>query len=130
MQWIQNYYAVADNIFLTAFCAAIPMFFLFWALAIKRMGSGALFGNLQRVTAAELGVNPLITVTASMVGAVMGKLISPQTIAIATAAAGIVGQEGEMLRGILKHALILLVMGIIIMWILANFFPGYFPIVQ
>ena len=37
MQWIQNYYAVADNIFLTALCAAIPMFFLFWALAVKRM---------------------------------------------------------------------------------------------
>ena len=37
MQWIQDYYAVAGNIYLTAVCAAIPMFFLFWALAIKKM---------------------------------------------------------------------------------------------
>jgi lactate permease len=89
-----------------------------------------LFGNLQRVTAMQLGLNPLITVTASMVGAVMGKLVSPQSIAIVTAATGLVGREGEVLDKAAKYAFILLGVGIVIMWILAGFFPGYFPLVQ
>ena len=37
MKWVQDYYAVGGNIFLTALCAAFPMIFLFWALAIKKM---------------------------------------------------------------------------------------------
>jgi cell division septal protein FtsQ len=41
-----------------------------------------------------------------------------------------VGQEGEMLNKITKHAFILLGIGIVIMWILAAFLPGYFPIVE
>jgi lactate permease len=92
--------------------------------------SGALFGNLQRVTAIQLGINPLVTVTASMVGAVMGKLVSPQSIAIATAATGLVGREGDVLNKTTKYAFVLLCIGIIIMWALANTFPGYFPTVK
>ena len=37
MQWIQNYYAVGNNVFLTALSAALPILFLFWALAIQKM---------------------------------------------------------------------------------------------
>jgi lactate permease len=89
--------------------------------------SGNLFGHLQRFTAEGLGLNPLITVTASMVGAVMGKLVSPQSIAIGAAAAGLVGQEGIILNKTMKHAFILLGIGIMIILILTYIFPGFFP---
>jgi lactate permease len=92
--------------------------------------SSALFGNLQRVTAMQLEMNPLITVTASMVGAVMGKLISPQSIAIATAAVGMVGQEGEILSRTTQYAFVLLGIGIVVMLILTYLMPWYFPLVQ
>jgi lactate permease len=92
--------------------------------------SSALFGNLQRVTAMQLELNPLITVTASMVGAVMGKLISPQSIAIATAATGLIGREGDILSKTVKYAFILLGIGIVVMLILTYLMPWYFPPVQ
>ncbi|MCE5280892.1 MAG: L-lactate permease [Deltaproteobacteria bacterium] len=92
--------------------------------------SSALFGNLQRVTAMQLELNPLITVTASMVGAVMGKLISPQSITIATAAVGLVGREGDILSKTTKYAFILLGIGIVAMLILTYLMPWYFPLVQ
>jgi len=134
---LSNYSGVSYTLGL-AFAATGPLFMIFSPL-IGFLGvfltgsvtsSGALFGNLQRVTAVQLGLNPLVTVTASMVGAVMGKLVSPQSIAIATAATGLVGREGEVLNKTVKYAFILLGIGIVIMWILANFFPGYFPKVQ
>ncbi|GHS99147.1 lactate permease [Synergistales bacterium] len=134
---LSNYSGVSFTLGL-AFAATGQLFMIFSPL-IGFLGvfltgsvtsSGALFGNLQRVTAIQLGLNPLVTVTASMVGAVMGKLISPQSIAIATAATGLVGREGEVLNKTTRYAFVLLGMGIIIMWILASAFPGYFPTVQ
>jgi len=134
---LSNYSGVSFTLGL-AFAATGSLFMVFSPL-IGFLGvfltgsvtsSGALFGNLQRVTAIQLGINPLVTVSASMVGAVMGKLVSPQSLAIATAATGLVGREGEVLNKTTKYAFILLGMGIVIMWILADAFPGYFPIVQ
>ena len=134
---LSNYSGISFTLGL-AFAATGPLFMIFSPL-IGFLGvfltgsvtsSGSLFGNLQRVTAIQLGINPLVTVTASMVGAVMGKLVSPQSIAIATAATGLVGREGEVLNKTTKYAFILLAMGIAIMWILAGAFPGYFPVIQ
>ena len=48
--------------------------------------SAALFGKLQQVTATHLGFNPVLTTSANLFGGVMGKLISPQSIAVACAA--------------------------------------------
>jgi lactate permease len=62
-----------------------------------------------------------------MVGAVMGKLVSPQSIAIGAAATGLVGKEGSILNKTTKYAFILLGIGIVIMLILTYLFPGYFP---
>jgi lactate permease len=131
---LSNYSGISFTLGL-AFAATGSLFMIFSPL-IGFMGvfltgsvtsSGALFGNLQRVTAEQLGMNPLITITASMVGAVMGKLVSPQSLAIGTAAIGLVGQEGMLLNKITKHAFILLGMGIVIMLILTYIFPEYFP---
>ena len=46
--------------------------------------SNSLFGNLQQITAKQLGLNPLLIVTANSTGGVMGKMIDPQSITVAT----------------------------------------------
>jgi lactate permease len=77
--------------------------------------SNVLFGGLQKVTAEQLGMNPLLTCAANTSGGVMGKMISPQSIAVACAATGLVGEEGNLFRFTLKHALFLTtVMGLIV----------------
>ena len=130
---LSNYSGISFTLGL-AFAATGSMF-MFFSPLIGFMGvfltgsvtsSGALFGNLQRVTAEQLNLNPLITITASMVGAVMGKLVSPQSIAIGAAATGLVGKEGTILNKTTKYAFILLGIGVIIMLILTYLFPGYF----
>lgn len=60
--------------------------------------SNALFGKLQYITGQNIGVDPVLTVAANSSGGVTGKMISPQSIAVATAATGQVGKEGELFR--------------------------------
>jgi lactate permease len=80
--------------------------------------SNALFGKLQAATAASIGVDPLVTVSANVSGGVVGKMISPQSIAIAAAAGGLVGRESELFRFTVKHSFILL--GMICLLVLAQ----------
>jgi lactate permease len=90
--------------------------------------SAALFGKLQQVTAGQLGLNPLLTTSANLLGGCMGKLISPQSIAIAAAATGLVGKETEIFRSTYKYSLMLLAMVIIVILILAYIVPGVLPV--
>lgn len=69
--------------------------------------SNALFGKLQEVTARQIGIDPVVTVASNSSGGVFGKMISPQSIAVATAATGSVGEEGNIFRFTLKHSLVL-----------------------
>lgn len=89
--------------------------------------SAALFGKLQQVTAAQIGINPVLTTSANLFGGVMGKLISPQSLAIACAATGMVGKETDILRAILKYSLMLLGLVIILVLLQAWVFPGVVP---
>lgn len=70
--------------------------------------SNALFGKLQYATATSIGVNPVVTVAANSSGGVVGKMISPQSIAIGTAAVGLIGKEAKLFRFTVKHSLIML----------------------
>jgi lactate permease len=70
--------------------------------------SNVLFGGLQKAAAEKLGINPLLTAAANTSGGVMGKMISPQSIAVACAATGLVGQEGSLFRFTIRHSLVLL----------------------
>ncbi len=90
--------------------------------------SCALFGKLQQVTAQTLGLNPVLTIAANEIGGIMGKLISPQSIAIACAATGLVGRETDIFRAVLKYSVILL--GIVIVMILCQAYlvPGWVPV--
>jgi lactate permease len=70
--------------------------------------ANALFGKLQFATAASIGVDPVVTVAANVTGGVVGKMISPQSIAIAAAAGGLVGKESELFRFTVKHSFFML----------------------
>jgi lactate permease len=70
--------------------------------------ANALFGKLQAATAASIGVDPVVTVAANVSGGVVGKMISPQSIAIAAAAGGLVGRESDLFRFTVRHSFILL----------------------
>lgn len=89
--------------------------------------SAALFGKLQQVTAGQLGLNPVLTTSANLIGGVMGKLISPQSIAIACAATGLVGKENEIFRRTSKYSLMLLGVVIVMILVQAYVFPGLLP---
>ncbi len=70
--------------------------------------ANALFGKLQASTATSIGVDPVITVAANVSGGVVGKMISPQSIAVAAAAGNLVGKESELFRFTVKHSFIML----------------------
>ncbi|MDR2612919.1 MAG: lactate permease LctP family transporter [Deltaproteobacteria bacterium] len=67
--------------------------------------SNALFSGLQRTTAEVVGIDPGLAVAVNSTGGVTGKMISPQSIAVATAATGLIGQEGSLFRFTLLHSL-------------------------
>jgi lactate permease len=70
--------------------------------------SNALFCKLQRASAEAIGIDPVITVSANASGGVVGKMISPQSIAVGAAAIGLVGKESELFRFTVKHSFIML----------------------
>lgn len=67
--------------------------------------SNLLFGPLQQVTAKALNMPEVLFMAANSVGGVVGKMISPQSIAIACAAVGLVGRESELFRFTLKYSI-------------------------
>lgn len=73
--------------------------------------SNLLFGTLQQLTAQQLGIDEVLFLAANSVGGVVGKMISPQSIAIACAAVGLAGRESELFRFTVKYS-ILFVIGI------------------
>ncbi len=97
------------------------------ALTGSDTSSNVLFGSLQKITAQQLGFNPVLIVTANSTGGVMGKMIDAQSIVVATASTGQVGQEGRILRFVFWHSLALAaIMGVIVM-LQAYVFPWMIP---
>ena len=77
--------------------------------------ANALFGALQVQTAKEAGLDPVLMAAANSSGGVLGKMISPQNLAIAAAAVGMAGREGDIFRKVIAWSLgLLLVMCIIV----------------
>ena len=97
------------------------------ALTGSDTSSNVLFGSLQKITAQQLGFNPILIVTANSTGGVMGKMIDAQSIVVATASTGQSGQEGRILRFVFWHSVALAaIMGLIVM-LQAYVFPGMVP---
>lgn len=89
--------------------------------------ANALFGALQATTANQLGLSPVLTVAANTTGGVTGKMISPQSIAIACAAVGLAGKESDLFRFTVKHSLIFAVIIGIITTLQAYVFTWMIP---
>lgn len=104
--------------------------FLGWlgvALTGSDTSSNALFGSLQRITAEQLNIDPVLMASANSAGGVMGKMIDAQSIVVATAATGQVGNEGKILRAVMLHSIILAaIVGLIVM-LFAYVFPQAVP---
>ena len=97
------------------------------ALTGSDTSSNVLFGSLQKITAQQLGFNPVLIVTANSTGGVMGKMIDAQSIVVATASTGQEGQEGTILRFVFWHSLALaVIMGLIVV-LQAYVFPWMVP---
>jgi lactate permease len=97
------------------------------ALTGSDTSSNVLFGSLQKITAQQLGLDPILITTANSTGGVMGKMIDAQSIVVSTAATNQHGQEGRILRFVFWHSVALAaIMGIIVM-LQAYVFPWMVP---
>jgi lactate permease len=97
------------------------------ALTGSDTSSNALFGGLQRITAEQLKLNPILMCATNSAGGVMGKMIDAQSICIATAATNQVGNEGIIFRFVFWHSVALAaIVGVIVM-MYAYVFPQFIP---
>jgi lactate permease len=114
LAYIMNYSGMSATLGLLL--AGTGKFFPFFAPLLGWLGvfltgsdtsANALFSNLQAVTAQQVGVDPTLTVAANSSGGVTGKMISPQSIAVATASTGLAGREGDLFSFTVMHSFIL-----------------------
>jgi lactate permease len=89
--------------------------------------SNALFSTIQSQTARSLGINPVLTVASNSSGGVAAKMISPQSIAVATASAKLTGQEGRLFRFTILHSIGLVLIICSIAFVQAYYFPWMIP---
>jgi lactate permease len=86
------------------------------ALTGTDAGSNALFGNLQKVTAEQLGLSAILMASANSAGGVMGKMIDAQSIVVSSAATHQTGNEAAIFKAVFKHSVILAALvGLIVM---------------
>ena len=132
--FIANYCGLSSTLalLLAGTGAAFPFFspFLGW-LGVFLTGSdtsaNALFCNLQATTAHQIGVHDTLLVAANTTGGVTAKMISPQSIAVACAAVGLVGREADLFRFAVKHSLALATLVGIITVVQAYVMPWMIP---
>jgi lactate permease len=79
--------------------------------------SNALFGALQVSAAQKADLSPMLMAAANSSGGVLGKMISPQNLAIGAAAVGMGGREGDLFRMVVKWSLILLAAMVVIVYL-------------
>jgi L-lactate permease len=114
LAYLYNYSGMAYT--LGAALAALGRWFplvsayLGWAacfLSGSDTASNLLFGNLQVAAAHQLGLSPVLLAATNSCGAVTGKMISPQNIAVGVTTVGLAGHEGEVLRTTFWHSIVL-----------------------
>lgn len=89
--------------------------------------SNLLFGNLQVAVGHQIGVSPLLLAATNCSGACLGKMISPENIAIGVTTVGLVGHEGEVVRSTFGHSLVLVVLISLLSFVQAYWLPGMVP---
>jgi lactate permease len=86
------------------------------ALTGSDTASNVLFGGLQKITAQQLGLSPILMGAANSSGGVMGKMIDAQSIVVASTATNWFGHEGSILRFVFAHSIVLAcLVGILVM---------------
>jgi lactate permease len=93
------------------------------ALTGSDTSSNVLFGSLQKITAQQVNVSPILMASANSAGGVMGKMIDAQSIVVASTATQWYGHEGEILRYVFWHSLALAVLTGIVVFCLAYVYP-------
>lgn len=88
-----------------------------------------LFGTLQQVTARQLDIPEILFLAANTVGGVVGKMISPQSIAVACAAVGLVGRESELFRFTVKYSIGFIILVGLMTAFIAFVIPEVIPVV-
>jgi lactate permease len=89
--------------------------------------SNLLFGNLQKVTAISVGMDPVLALASNSSGGVVGKMISPQSIAVACAAVGLGGKESDLFRFTIKHSIFLIFLIGILAFLQSNVLSWMIP---
>jgi lactate permease len=97
------------------------------ALTGTDAGSNALFGNLQKVTALQLGLSPILMCAANSCGGVMGKMIDAQSIVVAASATGQTGQEAAIFKAVFWHSIVLACLVALLVTLYAFVLPGFVP---
>jgi lactate permease len=97
------------------------------ALTGTDAGSNALFGNLQKVTATQLGLSPILMGAANSTGGVMGKMIDAQSIVVASTATGQQGQEAAIFKAVFVHSIVLVCLVGLIVLAYAYIVPSLIP---
>jgi lactate permease len=86
------------------------------ALTGSDTSSNVLFGSLQKITAEQTGLSPILMTAANSAGGVMGKMVDAQSIVVASTATNWYGHEGGILRFVFVHSLALAVlMGLLVL---------------
>jgi lactate permease len=97
------------------------------ALTGSDTASNALFGGLQKITAQQLNLSPILMCATNSAGGVMGKMVDAQSICIATAATDQVGNEGSIFRFLFWHSVALAAIVGLIVTLYAYVLPQYIP---
>lgn len=93
------------------------------ALTGSDTSSNVLFGSLQKITALQVGLSPVLMASANSSGGVMGKMIDAQSIVVASTATRWYGREGDILRYVFFHSLILAALMGVLIFLQAYVFP-------
>jgi lactate permease len=93
------------------------------ALTGSDTSSNVLFGSLQKITAQQVNVSPVLMCAANSTGGVMGKMIDAQSIVVASTATGWYGHEGEILRYVFFHSIALACLVGIVVYLMAYVSP-------
>ncbi|MFL6052494.1 MAG: L-lactate permease [Actinoallomurus sp.] len=109
--------ASGQTITLGTWMAGAGAFFAFLSPTLGWLGtavtgsdtsSNSLFGALQVAAAGKAGLSPVLLAAANSSGGVLGKMVSPQNLAIAAAAVGLDGREGDIFRRVILWSLVFL----------------------
>ena len=93
------------------------------ALTGSDTSSNVLFGSLQKISAAQVGVSPVLMAAANSCGGVMGKMIDAQSIVVASTATEWYGHEGDILRYVFFHSIALASLVGLLVFLQAYVFP-------